>query len=85
MTSFDSIEFYNPLFVLIIGLVTFLGLTGFGLWLLNVTRISLESPWRQVSGALLGVLSMSLMVQDAAIGAVASKPILIGIWMSGGH
>ena len=81
MTSFDSIEFYNPLFVLIIGLVTFLGLTGFGLWLLNVTRISLESPWRQVSGALLGVLSMSLMVQAAAIGAVASKPILIGIWM----
>ncbi len=81
MSSFYSIEFYNPFLILLIGLITFFGLTGFGLVLLKFFRIVLESPWRQVASVLLGILTESLIVQAVSMAAIASKAMLTGIWL----
>lgn len=81
MTSFSSIACYNPFLVLLVGLVSFFGLIGFGLGVLKLCRIFLESPWKQVASVLIGILSTSLLVQVCAISGNAAKPILFGIWI----
>ncbi len=81
MTSFYSIELYNPLFVLLIGLATFFGFIGFGIALLKFFRVSLPNPWKQVTAVVLGILSASLIIQAISMGGMATKPVLIGFWL----
>lgn len=81
MTSFLAIEYYSPILVFLLGIITFNGLLGLGLALLHVFRLDIPSPWRQVVGVLLGIQVLSFAVQVVAVTNLASPPVLIGLWL----
>ncbi len=80
MTSFLAIRHYSPLIVLLVGLITFVGLMGVGNLALQALRFRLPSPWREVTGLLLGIQILSLTVQLVAMAGVAYRTVLILIW-----
>jgi hypothetical protein len=80
LSSFLAIENYTPLFILAVGLLTFVGLWGAGTILLYGVRLHLPSPWNHVTAVLLGVQALSLAVQIVGITEIASRPVLSAIW-----
>lgn len=82
MTSFLAIEYYSPVLVFLLGIITFNGLLGLGLVLLHVFRLDIPTPWRQIVGVLLGIQVLSLAVQVVAVTNLAFPPVLIGIWLT---
>jgi len=81
MTSFNAVSLYSPLSTLIIGIITCVGLLGFGSFVLRAIHMELPSPWNLTIGILLGIQTLSLVVQAVGMAGLASKPVLVGIWM----
>ena len=81
MTSWLSIPNYSPILVFFVGILTFIGYTGLGLILQKTFRLSLPSPWRQVLGVLLGILTVSLFIQILGITALAYRTVLNISWV----
>lgn len=73
MTSFYSTELYNPAIVLVLGLLTFAGVSGLGTTISGWLRLDLPTPWRQVTALLLGIQTVSLAVQGFAMAGHASR------------
>lgn len=82
MTSFLGVEHWSPLWVLVLGLISLAAHAGFGLLLLGIARLDYPSPWRQVLGTLLGILTFSLVIQVLAVSGTASRGELIAAWIA---
>jgi hypothetical protein len=80
VTSFLAVSSYNPLLVLMTGLLTFTGLWALGTGLLFCLRLDFPRPWNHVAAILLGIQVLSLSVQIVAMAAIASQTVLIAIW-----
>ena len=81
MTSWLSIQNYSPILVFFVGILTFTGYTGLGLTVQKAFRLSFPSPWRQVLGVLLGILTVSLFIQILGITALAYRTVLNLLWV----
>jgi hypothetical protein len=69
---------YQPWFTLILGILGWLSALGIGLLLLEVLRIRIPTPWRQVTALLLGLLTLSGLIQAlSAAGWVNSDTLRI--------
>jgi hypothetical protein len=75
----SAINHYQPLLALLLGILGWLAAVGFGILLLEAAKIRITPPWKQVVGFLVGVLSLSLVVQIIAIAGLASRNNLVGI------
>ncbi len=75
----SAINHYQPLLALLLGILGWLAAVGFGILLLDAAKIRITPPWKQVVGFLVGVLSLSLVVQIIAIAGLASRNNLVGI------
>lgn len=81
MTSWLAIEYYSPLLVLLMGILTFTGIAGLGLVIQRIMKLSLPAPWGQALGVLIGIQTVSLIVQVFSMAGLAYKPVLIAIWL----
>ncbi|WP_299490638.1 hypothetical protein [Acaryochloris sp. IP29b_bin.137] len=80
MSLFTSSEYYSPILVLLVGIVSLIGYLGLGLTLQDKLSLSLPHPWKQVVGVLLGLQVASLIVQILGMANLASRPLLIIVW-----
>ena len=82
MPPFFTLDHYNAILVILLGLITILAITGCGLLLLRLLRLNIPDPWLTVESAVLGILVISLVVQTLAMLGVASKAVLTGTWVA---
>jgi hypothetical protein len=68
---------YQPLLTLFWGVLGWLSALGVGLLLLDVLRIKIAAPWRQVTALLLGLLTLSGLVQALSLAGWANKSLLL--------
>jgi hypothetical protein len=71
-----TLNSYKPIIIIILGLAGWLSSMGVGINLLDILKIKLPSPWKQVVGLSLGLLTLSLVVQITAMAGYATKNIL---------
>lgn len=68
---------YQPGLTLILGILGWLSALGVGLLLLEMLRIRIPTPWRQVVAILLGSLTLSGWVQAVSMAGWASPGVLL--------
>ena len=81
MTSFQAVQDYSPFAVALVGLSTTVGLWNLGSALLWALRLHPPLPWSVVTATLLGILSVSLLVQISGMFGFASRLTLNAIWI----
>jgi hypothetical protein len=80
LTSFFAIAHYSPLLVFVTGLSTLVGLWGVGTVILVCIGVRPPSPWSHVAAVLLGIQTLSLVVQIVGMAEEASRSVLSAIW-----
>lgn len=82
MTSYLALRYYSAPLVLLVGIATFVGLTGWGMALLRLLRWRLPTPWSEVTATLLGLQILSSLVQWLGMARWAGSPVLVSLWIA---
>jgi hypothetical protein len=68
--------------ILVVVVAAFVGCLGLGLGVLRLFRLDVPTPFREVTGVLLGIGICSLVVQLLSMAAKASPRWLVGTWIA---
>jgi len=85
MKGFDYINAWEfpltPIITLIVGVMMFISLLGFGKYLLRITGYHIPEPWLSAVGIVFGVLLFSLAVQIVSMMGMANSWRLISLML----